>query len=320
MNAPTKLLKPLIATAFLTLLTAACSSVQTQPDGAVGPRTRLAALQADNELASRAPVAINEAAAAVRAAEVPERDSALSSHLVFIADRKVDTAIALAQSRLLVDQRKVLADQRDGMRLDARTREADRAHADAGRARAEADRARTETDRARTEADRARFETERSRAEAGAAQQQANAAQLDAELARQQADELQQQIRMLNARETDRGLVVTLGDVLFATGRAELSGGAANNLNRLAAFLNRYPDRTVTIEGHTDSVGRDDFNQVLSQRRAESVRNYLTAQGIAGSRLQATGAGERSPISSNDTATGRQQNRRVEVIIANSVR
>lgn len=290
MNAHIRLSKPLIAATLATLLLASCSSTPTKPEGSITPRNKLTQLQANPQLASRAPMAIDEAEAAVSAAEVPQRDEALSAHLVFIADRKVDTAIALAQSRMLVDHRKVLSDEREAMRLDARTREANRAHGDAARARADA----------------------------GAARQQANQAQMDADAARQQAEELQQQIRVLNARETDRGLVVTLGDVLFATGRAELNGGATNNLSKLAAFLNRYPDRTVIIEGHTDSVGGDDFNQTLSQHRAESVRNYLVAQGIAGNRLQATGKGEGSPVSGNDSATGRQQNRRVEVIIANT--
>jgi outer membrane protein OmpA-like peptidoglycan-associated protein len=108
-----------------------------------------------------------------------------------------------------------------------------------------------------------------------------------------------------------------LGDVLFETGRAELKGGAAANLGKLAAFLSQYPERSVIIEGHTDSVGSESYNQGLSERRADSVKAYLLSQGIAATRLTAVGKGEAVPVASNDTNTGRQMNRRVEVIIAN---
>lgn len=283
MNARSHIAKPLIATAIASLLMVACSSTPTKPEAASAARQKLTQLQANPQLASRAPIAIDEAEAAVRAAEVPYKDAALTDHLVFIAERRVDTAVALAQSRMLVDHREVLSDERDSMRLQARTNEADRAHADADIARSQADQARTVADAARL-----------------------------------QNAELKQQIAELNARETDRGLVVTLGDVLFTTGRADLKGGATSNLSKLAAFLNKYPDRTVIIEGHTDSTGSEDFNMGLSQRRADSVKAYLTGQGVAAYRLDALGKGEGYPVSGNDSATGRQQNRRVEVIIANA--
>ncbi|MFU8822592.1 MAG: OmpA family protein, partial [Gammaproteobacteria bacterium] len=90
------------------------------------------------------------------------------------------------------------------------------------------------------------------------------------------------------------------------------------NLDKLAAFLGEYPDRTVLIEGHTDSVGSEESNQFLSQRRAESVRSYLVNRGVQAHRITTAGLGEGSPVASNDTATGRQQNRRVEVIISNT--
>jgi outer membrane protein OmpA-like peptidoglycan-associated protein len=284
MNARTNIVTPLLTTAIASLLMVACSSTPSKPEAAIGARQKLTQLQANPQLASRAPIAIEEAEAAVRAAETPSKDEALTSHHVFIAERKVDTAVALAQSRMLVDHRKVLSDERDSMRLQARTNEADRAHVDANIARG-----------------------------------QANQALVVADAARMQNAELKQQIAELNARETDRGLVVTLGDVLFATGRAELKGGATSNLNKLAAFLNEYPDRTVAIEGHTDSTGSESFNMNLSQRRADSVKAYLTGQGIAAYRLNALGKGEGYPVSGNDSATGRQQNRRVEVIIANTI-
>jgi outer membrane protein OmpA-like peptidoglycan-associated protein len=115
----------------------------------------------------------------------------------------------------------------------------------------------------------------------------------------------------------DRGLVLTLGDVLFTSGRADLKPGAAGNLNKLVAFLNKYPDRSVSIQGYTDSVGSEDYNQGLSERRADSVKSYLAGQGISTMRLSALGKGRSDPVADNGSAAGRQQNRRVEVIISN---
>lgn len=146
---------------------------------------------------------------------------------------------------------------------------------------------------------------------------EADAAHMAAANSEQQAAELQRQIDVLQAKPTDRGLVVTLGDVLFDTGKASLKPGATSNLNKLVAFLNEYSDRTVLIEGYTDSVGSEDYNQGLSERRADSVKSYLAGQGIGSIRLSASGKGESEPVASNDSAAGRQQNRRVEVIISN---
>jgi outer membrane protein OmpA-like peptidoglycan-associated protein len=132
-----------------------------------------------------------------------------------------------------------------------------------------------------------------------------------------QAVELQRQIDMLEAESTERGLVVTLGDVLFITGSSALQNGASDRLNKLVFFLNQYPDRRVLIEGHTDNVGSTDYNQGLSQRRAESVQDYLAGQGIGLQRMSASAAGLNRPITSNDSSAGRQLNRRVEIIIEN---
>ncbi len=146
---------------------------------------------------------------------------------------------------------------------------------------------------------------------------EADAAHVAAANSEQQTAELQRQIEALQAKPTDRGLVVTLGDVLFDTGKASLKPGATSNLNKLVAFLNEYPDRTVVIEGYTDSIGGEDYNQGLSERRADSVKSYLAGQGIGSIRLSASGKGESDPVAGNDSAAGRQQNRRVEVVISN---
>lgn len=135
------------------------------------------------------------------------------------------------------------------------------------------------------------------------------------DLAQQRARELESALADLKATKTERGLVITLGDVLFATGRADLKSGSLRSLDKLSAFLRQYPTRNVRVEGFTDSVGTDDYNQDLSERRAGAVRDALTGMGVAQTRVQVRGYGKGSPVAGNDSATGRQQNRRVEVII-----
>lgn len=281
-----------VAATFLVL--AACATPLTAPAGADAARSKLTQLQSDPQLASRAPVELKEAGVAVKAAEVPREDDQHARHLVLLADSKVEIARARAQSRLYEDDRRALSEKSERMRLDFRTQEADRARTDATAARADAAMARSDANEARRLSEAA------------------------SDAARLETDELQRQIAELNARETDRGLVVTLGDLLFETGRSELKGGAAANLDKLAVFLNEYEDRSVLIEGHTDDVGSDEANYNLSERRANSVQSYLVSQGIRTHRLSTSGLGEGSPIATNQTATGRQQNRRVEVIISNA--
>jgi outer membrane protein OmpA-like peptidoglycan-associated protein len=168
-----------------------------------------------------------------------------------------------------------------------------------------------ETVRANERADTRTLEANAARSDAQMSAEQAAAAQ-------QRAQELESALADLQAKKTDRGLVITLGDVLFATGRADLKSGARRSLEKLSAFLHEYPQRSVQIEGFTDSVGTDDYNQGLSERRAGAVRDALTSMGISGDRIQTRGLGKSSPVADNESATGRQQNRRVEVVISES--
>lgn len=249
----TKPFAPILLALISSGLLVACSSTPKAPDGSAEVRAKLTQLQSDPRLATLAPVAIKEAEAAVNLAEQPRKDTQYSRHLVYLADRKVDTAVALATARFLEDQRKEISGQVTEAQLASRT---------------------------------------------------------------QEADALRRQLADLNAKQTDRGLVVTLGDVLFETGKADLKGTATANLAKLTAFLSQHPDRSLVIEGHTDSVGSESYNQVLSQNRADSVKAFLLNQGVASNRITAFGKGESSPVASNDSSSGRQMNRRVEVIIA----
>mgnify|MGYP006175761165 CR=1 FL=1 len=166
-----------------------------------------------------APVALQEAEGAVLAAEQlrkdEEQEQALGQHLVVMADRKVEIAKALAQTRLYEDQRKALSTQREGARLDSRT--------------------------------------------------------LEANQAQQQNARLQQQLDEMNAKQTERGLVMTLGDVLFDTGRADLKNSASRTVLKLVQFLQLNPRRVVRIEGYTDSTGTPEDNLTLSRDRAQAV-------------------------------------------------
>ena len=243
----------LMASVLSATLLVGCAGPKV-PDGATQVRGKLTELQSDSRLATLAPVAIREAEAAVRLAEEPRDDKGLSEHFIYLADRKVEVARALAQARYLEDQRKGLGERATAAQLDART---------------------------------------------------------------QEAEALRRQLAELNAKQTDRGLIVTLGDVLFETGKSDLKANAHANLTKLVAVLQQQPDRSLVIEGHTDSVGSESFNQTLSQNRADSVKAFLIGQGVASNRITAIGKGETSPVASNDSASGRQLNRRVEIVIAN---
>jgi outer membrane protein OmpA-like peptidoglycan-associated protein len=187
---------------------------------------------------------------------------------------------------------------------------AERARADLERARAAADAARAA---AQAQADEARRLAEQREAEASAARLAREQAERDRDAAREQ---LRQQLNViLETRETARGLIVNLSDVLFDVDKATLKPGAREKLARVAGILGSHPDLQIQIEGHADSTGAEDYNQRLSERRAGSVRAYFSQQGIGPAVVSAVGFGESQPVATNGTAAGRQQNRRVEIIV-----
>ncbi len=139
----------------------------------------------------------------------------------------------------------------------------------------------------------------------------------NAEIARAEADDAQRELAEMQAKQTDRGMVVTLSDVLFDTGAATLKPGADLALGRVSEFLQKNPETKLIVEGHTDSVGSDASNESLSQRRADAVKAALLSRGIQSDRIETLGRGEGYPVASNDTQAGRQQNRRVEIVFSN---
>jgi OmpA-OmpF porin, OOP family len=138
----------------------------------------------------------------------------------------------------------------------------------------------------------------------------------EAKMAQQRNQQLEQEMKELRAKQTDRGMVLTLGDVLFDTGKATLKTGAYATIDKLAKVLNDSRDRQVIIEGHTDSTGSAETNLMLSQQRAHAVQAALLQRGVSGSQISAVGKGEDVPVASNNDASGRQQNRRVELIFS----
>jgi outer membrane protein OmpA-like peptidoglycan-associated protein len=182
-------------------------------------------------------------------------------------------------------------------------------HAQAGEARVSEAHARQEV--ARAGEDRNKVLLDARAREAQNAKDQAAAAQAD--LAR-----TQQQLADLQAKQTERGIVVTMGDVLFDTGQATLKPGADLVIGRLAAYMNSNPQTKLLIEGHTDSRGSDEYNDALSERRAHAVASALIAHGVPADNLQTVGRGKAYPVATNDTPEGRQQNRRVEIVFSDA--
>ncbi|MEM1116481.1 MAG: OmpA family protein [Bacteroidota bacterium] len=303
-------------TRFATLLVVLAVAAGCSGPPAANPRVEAAqaALQSARDAGAEedAPVAFAEAREAYERAEssrLAKEDIERTEHLAYLALQRA--RIATETARLNATSREIEAarEERQRVQLEART-----AEAEAAARRAEA---------ARQEAERQRLEAERQRAEAIAAQQEAQQQRAEAEEARRRAEaalaraqELAAQVEDLQAQLTNRGLVLTLGDVLFDTGQSTLKAGGLSAVDRLVAFLNDYPQRSVLIEGFTDSTGSDETNQRLSERRAAAVRQALMERGVADTRIRTIGYGENYPVATNDTPAGRQQNRRVEVVIS----
>jgi outer membrane protein OmpA-like peptidoglycan-associated protein len=204
--------------------------------------------------------------------------------------------------------------------------EADAAKAAQARALAEAQAAKDAQARAEAEAsaakaaqERAQAEQEQKAAQERAQQAQAAAAQAEREKQELRAKLLEQFNRVLPTRDSQRGLIVNMGDVLFDIGKANLRPAAREALAKLSGIVLNYPELKLTIEGHTDNTGGDEFNQTLSEKRAGSVRDYLVQQGLTSDSISATGFGKNDPIADNTTAAGRQKNRRVEIIVSGAV-
>jgi outer membrane protein OmpA-like peptidoglycan-associated protein len=288
------------------VLLAACSTVPTTTATLDEARADYVAASNNPQVASYAPLEFRQASEALdRANQAAAKRESLDTvdRLAYVAKQRIATAQEVARAKTAEAEIANAGRERDRVQLEARTAEAERARRDAAAANAQAAAA---------------------NAQVAAAQQQAQDAQAQAQAAQQQAAQLAERsarleaiLVELHAQKTERGMVVTIGDVLFATDRAELTANGMANVRKLAEVMMQNPDRTVLVEGFTDSTGSTAHNQDLSERRAQAVAQALTSLGVPRERVAMRGYGEAYPVAKNDSAGNRQLNRRVEIVLSN---
>ncbi len=290
---------------LLLLFVAACGPSQKEmmaKDQMDRTKKAYAEAKASPNVEAYAPMELQEAGKAVQAAENAKKTEDILQ-LGYLAERKTQVAVTIADGKVA---------ERDIDKLNV-----EKAQMNARKQTLEAERAKRETERAMGEAERARMAAAADVERAAIAKRQADAEAAKAAKAKAESDKLMKELASLKAQQTERGIVLTIGDVLFATGKADLSASAKKSVGTLAEFLQENPNRNVLIEGHTDSVGADDYNLALSQRRADSVKDDLLENAIYAGRITAVGYGKKFPVASNDTKAGKAQNRRVDVVILN---
>jgi outer membrane protein OmpA-like peptidoglycan-associated protein len=308
------------------LLLGACSTLPA--DNATLLNARAAFANAQNTAQTRALAAPELAAAGTalnRANAAFTRGDSVAEvdHLAYLANQRVSVAQQTARQKAADAELLSAEAERDRTRLLARTTEANEAQAQAQRSQLTAQAAQSAAAASQMNAQLAQRDAQSAQRDSQAAQRGAESAQRNAQSAQMQnadaqarAAQLEEQLRALNAKKTERGMVVTIGDVLFDTGRAELKPGSARDMGKLADFFRAYPQRTALVEGFTDSVGGEAANQDLSDRRAAAVQTALSNLGVDRQRISAKGYGEAFPVAGNDNAGGRQMNRRVEIVLS----
>ena len=290
----------------------ACSSVPPANARLNEARSQLQATRADPQTHGLGGPELQNATAALDAAEsalAKGADTAHIDHLAYLASQRTVLLQQAGQRRTAEMAVAQATGQRDQQRLAARTQEADSAQRSAAASQRDAQ-------AAQRDAQSAQRDAEAAQREAQAAQRQAGASQLQAGEAERRAAQLAQQLKEMDARPTDRGMVVTIGDVLFDTDQAEIRAGGQRNMDKLVAFLQAYPLRRAMVEGFTDSTGAADHNLSLSARRADAVRAALVSAGVDAGRINTKGFGEAYPVAGNADAGGRQMNRRVEIVLS----
>lgn len=282
----------------MAVFVAACSSTPTSTSLLDQTRGDYMAAQNNPAVQTYAPLEFklaSEALEKANAAATKNEDAATVDKLAYLAKQKIGVAQEVAKQKSAEADAAKTSGERDQIRLQARTAEAERATRAAQAAQSDAQTAQMQ---------------------ALAAQQQAQNAEAATRDAQAQSAAYQAQLAELAAKQTERGMVVTLGDVLFATDKADLTDNGLRTAHKLGDVLSNNPQRTVLIEGFTDSTGSSAHNLELSQRRAEAVRNSLLEMGIARDRVATRGYGEAYAVAGNDNAGSRQLNRRVEIVLS----
>ena len=311
------------------LALAACTSAPKKDLALEQVRTQLEELKSNQDLAGYAPLALGEAERALRQAETATGNDTYRIHLIYMADRRIQIARAVAQREQLEEEIVRLGEERNDLLVRASQMEAERARFEAEQARMISEAQAEDARRAREEAamaaqreaesqrtaEQAQVEAEQAKALAASSVTAAELARREAELAVEQANTLRRQLENLQLRQTESGVVVTLGDVLFETGETDLRSEAMESLVEVVDLLQSEPDKQIRIEGHTDSTGNEEANLLISQQRADAVLEALVSLGVDADRVTSVGMGQDFPIASNDTEDGRAQNRRVDVIL-----
>lgn len=331
MNPMVRRLSRLAMLALIALL-GACAMQQSRDNSDLrNLRADLEEFRNDESLSDRVPLALSDAERAVRAADAEGLSEAEQAHRIHLAGKRLEIARAEAFRARAEERIDEVESERTRLLLRASRLEVEQAREEAEKAWRQSQAAEEETERSRMEAmtaeelrEEAARREEQAREEAQAARRLAEAqaseielARREAELATETAESLRRRLEYLELRETDRGVVVTLGDVLFASGETELQPEAREQLDDVVELVEGEPDKQIRIEGHTDSTGSSSANMRISRQRAEAVRDALVERGISADRIRAVGMGEDFPIASNDSAGGRSKNRRVDVILLN---
>lgn len=327
-----RLFKLVLMGALTALLLAACVTQPPRDNSALRNLNRdLEEFRGETELSNRVPLPLADAERAVRSANAEGLSEAELSHRIHLASKRLEIARAEAFRAQAVEQIAAVEEERTRLLLRASRleveqarREAERAMLQSGAAREEAERTRMEAMTAQELSEQAAERERAARLEAEAARRLAEAQASEIELARREAElatetaaSLRRRLEYLELRETDRGVVVTLGDVLFASGETRLQPAARSQLDDVVRLLQEAPEKQIRIEGHTDSTGSESVNMRISRQRAEAVQQALVDLGVAASRIRAVGMGPDFPIASNESADGRSKNRRVDVILLN---
>ena len=281
------------------LMLAACSSMPTTTATLDEARADFVAANNNPQVSNFAPLEFKQAGEALdRANQAAAKRESLDTidRLAYVAKQRIATAQEVAKAKSAEVEIANAGRERDRVQLEARTAEAERAKRDAAMAQAQAATA---------------------QAQVADAQAQAQAAQQQAAQLAERSARLEAILVELHAQKTERGMVVTIGDVLFDTDRAELNANGVATVRKLAEVMAQNPDRTVLVEGFTDSTGSSAHNKDLSERRAASVAQALTGLGVPRERVATRGYGEAFPVAANDTAGNRQRNRRVEIVLSN---
>lgn len=256
----------------------------------------------------------------------------LKDHAVYMARQELNSAKMMAEieylkQQIISEDEKLETLNIEILKADAAVArwEADKAQLQLSLQAEEVERERIEKELAlelasqkASEAEMTQAELEAAKAYAKKQEKVAALAKQEADLAFEEIDALRRQLESLAARETAEGMVMTLGDFVFDSASANIKQAAIDNFHKILEFIDGYPDRSIRIEGHTDSSGSEAFNLDLSQDRADAVKNLLVEYGIEGLRIDAVGMGESMPIADNNTEAGKAKNRRVEIIILNN--